>query len=73
MELKTILILTAIYIGKQYNLLRFLFVPWNSSRAQATEIRITADPSQAVRIYLKSRNSSPAAIMSHGKVTEIDK
>ncbi|KAJ5796969.1 uncharacterized protein N7518_005509 [Penicillium psychrosexuale] len=40
MELKTVLILTAIYI--------------------------------AVRLFFKSRKSSPATIMSHGKVTEID-
>ncbi|KAJ5229929.1 Thioredoxin [Penicillium chrysogenum] len=40
MELKTVLILTAIYI--------------------------------AIRLFFKSRNSSSAATMSHGKVTEID-
>ncbi|KAJ5794659.1 hypothetical protein N7457_001258 [Penicillium paradoxum] len=40
MELKTVLILTAIYI--------------------------------AIRLFFKSRKSSPAATMSHGKVTEID-
>ncbi|CAG8088262.1 unnamed protein product [Penicillium nalgiovense] len=40
MELKTILILTAIYI--------------------------------AIRLFFKSRNSSSASTMSHGKVTEID-
>ncbi|KAJ5874734.1 Thioredoxin [Penicillium soppii] len=59
MELKTILILTAIYIARK---------PPRQEKANRTR----ADPSQAVRIFLKSRNSSPAATMSHGKVIEVD-